>query len=218
MNKNEIQPATIQLPADKQHQNIDIHISQTGEGKQYGYVNHYEDHRKVAVVLPQMDDDEEDNTPDGRIELDVSCYNLFVIADELFRGKYFVVPKNQAIAVPRCTPEDLISLSYLSDNCQTVVKSFPAIFASTNHGFARTDNSHMAFFGIIRRIQIKEDGIWIYFYKYRKLSQQILNEYADEFGIIGTEFKNELDDTHWSIKRKNVIEALNKHGCPITLI
>ena len=82
MNKNEIQPATIQLPADKQPQSIDIHISQTGEGKQYGYVNHYEDHRKVAVVLPQMDDDEEDNTPDGRIELDVSCYNLFVFADD----------------------------------------------------------------------------------------------------------------------------------------
>ena len=99
-----------------------------------------------------------------------------------------------------------------------VVKSFPAIFANQNHSFAKTDDSHKAFFGIIRDVQIKEEGIWIYFYKMRKVTQQVFNEHAAEFGIEGTEFKNELDCTHWSIKRVNVLETLEKAGHKITLI
>lgn len=62
-----------------------------------------------------------------------------------------------------------------------------------------------------------EDGIRIYFYKYRKFGQQLLNEHAGDFGIGGTEFRNELDETHWAIKRLNVVEKLNNNGCTIKL-
>ena len=67
-------------------------------------------------------------------------------------------------------------------------------------------------------MQIKEEGIWIYFYKMRNVTQQVFNEHAAEVGIEGTEFKNELDCTHWSIKRVNVLETLEKAGHKITLI
>ena len=52
----------------------------------------------------------------------------------------------------------------------------------------------------------------------RKVKQQVFNEHAADFGIEGTEFKNELDCTHWSIKRVNVLETLEKVGHKIILI
>ncbi|MDD4700372.1 MAG: hypothetical protein PHV07_09025 [Oscillospiraceae bacterium] len=218
MTNDEIQKISPQLPTNKQPQQIDVHMEQSGGGgKQFGFVEHYEDHKMVAVYLPPSADDDDDNTPE-QIELDLSCYNLFVIADEMFKGKYFIVPKDRAITADKCTSKELWPLAYLTEECIRTIKTFPAIFTSTNHLFARTDERHNAFFGIVRDVRVKEEGIWIYFYKYRKLKQQILNEHALEFAIQGTEFKNELDETRWSIKKINVVEALNKNGCNIKLL
>lgn len=216
--KNEIQKVQPQLPSNETPRPIEVHMEQSGgKGKQYGFVEHYEDHKKVAIYLPSDMDEDDDNTPD-QVDLDLSCYNLFVIADEMFKGKYFLVPKDHAIAVDKCTPNDLWELAYLTEECINIVKTFPAIFASTNHQFARTDDRHRAFFGIVRDVQVKEDGIWIYFFKYRKFAQQILNEQKEVFGIGGTDFKNELDETHWAIKKVDVVEALNNNGCTIRLL
>ena len=183
MDKDELQPAPSMLPSQGHPQQVSVYLEQSGgEGKQFGYVQKYESTKKTTLLMiPSNDSDDDDDTPDEQIEVDFSCYNLFVIADEQFRGKYFVVPKDKAIM--ESTPSDL-----------------------------------MAFFGIIRDVQIKEEGIWIYFYKMRKVTQQVFNEHAAEFGIEGTEFKNELDCTHWSIKRVNVLETLEKAGHKITLI
>lgn len=218
MDNKELQPVSPQLPSEMSPQNIDVHMEQSGKGKQIGFVQHYEERKLTSVFLPINDDDDDDDTPEAQIDLDLNYYNLFVIADEMFKGKYFVVPKDHAIAVDRCTPEDLWELAYLTEECINIVKSFPAIFASTNHQFARTDDRHRAFFGIVRDVQVKEDGIWIYFIKYRKFAQQILNERKDAFGIGGTDFRNELDETHWAIKKVDVIEALNNNGCKIRLL
>lgn len=216
MDKKELQPVSPQLPAETSPQNIDVHMEQSGTGKQIGFVQHYEERKLTSVFLP-INDEDDDNTPD-QVDLNLSCYNLFVIADEMFKGKYFVVPKDHAIAVDKCTPDDLWELAYLTEECINIVKTFPAIFASTNHQFARTDDRHRAFFGIVRDVHVKEDGIWIYFFKYRKFAQQILNEQKEVFGIGGTDFKNELDETHWAIKKVDVVEALNNNGCTIRLL
>lgn len=220
MEKNEIQNISSQLSNNKKQQRIDIHMEQSGgKGKQFGFIKNYEDHKRVAICLPSdtNDDDGNDNTPD-QIELDFSCYNLFVITDEKFMGKYFVVPKSRAITADKCTSKKLWPLAYLTEKCICTIKTFPAIFASTNHLYAQTDERHSAFLGIVLDVCVKEEGIWVYFYKLRKFPQQILNEHALEFAIQGTEFKNELDETSWSIKNINVIEALNKNGYSIKLL
>ena len=215
MDKDELQPASSKLPSQAQPQQVSVRMEQSGGGKQIAYVQNYKETKKTAVVMLLVADDDDDDTPE-QVELDFSCYSLFVIADELFKGKYFVVPKDKAIT--ESTPSDLMRLAYLTQECIDTVKTFPAIFASQNHSYARTDDGHRAFFGIVRNVEVKEDGIWIYFYKMRKVRQQTLNECTAAFGIDGTEFKNELDSTHWSIKRINVVEALNDNGHTITLI
>jgi len=218
MDKDELQPVSPMLPSQEQPQQVSVQMEQSGgEGKQFGYVQKYESTKNTTVLMiPGNEADDDDDTPDEEIEVDFSCYNLFVITDEQFRGKYFVVPKNKAIS--ESTPADLMELADLTPDKIAIVKKYPAIFANQNHSFAKTDDSHRAFFGIIRDIQIKEEGIWIYFHKIRKVKQQVFNEHATDFGIEGTEFKNELDCTHWSIKRVNVLETLEKAGHKITLI
>lgn len=218
MDKDELQPVSPVLPSQEQPQQVSVQMEQSGgEGKQFGYVQKYESTKNTTVLMiPGNEADDDDDTPDEEIEVDFSCYNLFVITDEQFRGKYFVVPKNKAIS--ESTPADLMELADLTPDKIAIVKKYPAIFANQNHSFAKTDDSHRAFFGIIRDIQIKEEGIWIYFHKMRKVKQQVFNEHATDFGIEGTEFKNELDCTHWSIKRVNVLETLEKAGHKITLI
>lgn len=218
MDKDELQPVSPMLPSQEQPQQISVQMEQSGgEGKQFGYVQKYESTKNTTVLMISGNEaDDDDDTPDEEIEVDFSCYNLFVITDEQFRGKYFVVPKNKAIS--ESTPADLMELADLTPDKIAIVKKYPAIFANQNHSFAKTDDSHRAFFGIIRDIQIKEEGIWIYFHKMRKVKQQVFNEHATDFGIEGTEFKNELDCTHWSIKRVNVLETLEKAGHKITLI
>ena len=218
MDKDELQPVSPMLPSQEQPRQVSVQMEQSGgEGKQFGYVQKYESTKNTTVLMiPGNEADDDDDTPDEEIEVDFSCYNLFVITDEQFRGKYFVVPKNKAIS--ESTPTDLMELADLTPDKIAIVKKYPAIFANQNHSFAKTDDSHRAFFGIIRDIQIKEEGIWIYFHKMRKVKQQVFNEHAADFGIEGTEFKNELDCTHWSIKRVNVLETLEKAGHKITLI
>ena len=218
MDKDELQPVSPMLPSQEQPRQVSVQMEQSGgEGKQFGYVQNYESTKNTTVLMiPSNEADDDDDTPDEEIEVDFSCYNLFVITDEQFRGKYFVVPKNKAIS--ESTPADLMELADLTPDKIAIVKKYPAIFANQNHSFAKTDDSHRAFFGIIRDIQIKEEGIWIYFHKMRKVKQQVFNEHAADFGIEGTEFKNELDCTHWSIKRVNVLETLEKVGHKITLI
>lgn len=218
MDKGELQPVSPMLPSQEHPQQVSVQMEQSGgEGKQFGYVQKYESTKNTTVLMiPGNEADDDDDTPDEEIEVDFSCYNLFVITDEQFRGKYFVVPKNKAIS--ESTPADLMELADLTPDKIAIVKKYPAIFANQNHSFAKTDDSHRAFFGIIRDIQIKEEGIWVYFHKMRKVRQQVFNEHAADFGIEGTEFKNELDCTHWSIKRVNVLETLEKAGHKITLI
>lgn len=218
MDKDELQAFSPMLPSQEQPQQVSVQMEQSGgEGKQFGYVQKYESTKNTTVLMiPGNEADDDDDTPDEEIEVDFSCYNLFVITDEQFRGKYFVVPKDKAIS--ESTPPDLMELADLTPDKIAIVKKFPAIFANQNHSFAKTDDTHRAFFGIIRDVKIKEEGIWIYFHKMRKVKQQVFNEHAADFGIEGTEFKNELDCTHWSIKRINILEALEKEGHKILLI
>ena len=86
MDKDELQPAPSMLPSQDHPQQISVHLEQSGgEGKQFGYVQKYESTKKTTLLMiPSNDSDDDDDTPDEQIEVDFSCYNLFVIADEQF--------------------------------------------------------------------------------------------------------------------------------------
>lgn len=49
------------------------------------------------------------------------------------------------------------------------------------------------------------------------IKQQLLNEHAEDFDLLwkNTDKINDLNQTHWSIKKRNLIEELRKIGIDV---
>lgn len=64
-------------------------------------------------------------------------------------------------------------------------------------------------------IKVQDNGVKIYFRPLNFIPQQRLNDLAFELGIRGTTAFNELNRTHWLIKRINLIEVLKDAGISV---
>ena len=146
-----------------------------------------------------------------KVAINTEYYNLFVVGNESFSNGHFIVPKDRALT-EYMSPEAKAQFSNLSIAAISQIMSLPSIFASENHRYGKTDDSHQAYFGIVTDIKPQDNGIKIYFRSYSAIPQQRLNELAFELAIQGSRSFNELNRTHWAIKRINLIEELNKAG------
>lgn len=144
-------------------------------------------------------------------DLNTEYYNLFVKGDESFSDGHFIITKDRALT-EYMPPEAKAQFSSLSIDAISQIRSLPSLFASENHGNGRTDDDHQAYFGIVTDIKPQDNGIKIYFRSFSAIPQQRLNEMAFELSIQGSKSFNELNRTHWAIKRINLIEELKKAG------
>lgn len=168
------------------------------------------DKRIINLLLPNPLRDNGLNKIGFCYELNTNYYNLFVVDNETFGTEnvgYFTIPKNKALT-ESITPELKSRYAPLSEEAIEEIKTFPAIFASLNHGQAQTDDEHYAYFGFVTDIKPQDNGIKICFYIPSVIPQQKLNEYADNFGIVGASMANELNQTHWTIKEVDLIRQL----------
>jgi hypothetical protein len=70
----------------------------------------------------------------------------------------------------------------------------------------------MVAFGLVRDIKVLEYGIKVKPFLLCGFPQQILNEIASRIGMDNAPLWNELNETHWSIKRCNLVQALKAAG------
>jgi len=145
------------------------------------------------------------------VSLNLDCYNLFVIGEEDFQGESFIIPKDRALT-ESMSPDAKKQFSALSTDAITQIRTFPSLFTSENHLYGKTDDDHMAFFGLVIDVKIQDNGIKVYFHKLSAIPQQRLNELAFELALGKASSFNELNRTHWAIKRVNLIEELRKVG------
>jgi len=138
-------------------------------------------------------------------------YNLFVIGCESFSDGYFIVPKDRALT-EGMSPEAKARFSSLSMGAMLQIMSLPSIFASENRSYGRTDDSHHAYLGIVIDIRPQDNGIKIHYRSFSAIPQQRLNDIAFDLAIQGTNSFNELNRTHWAIKRINLVEELKGAG------
>ncbi|GHV13607.1 hypothetical protein FACS1894219_08650 [Clostridia bacterium] len=103
----------------------------------------------------------------------------------------------------------------LTPEAIAAIKTFPSLFASENHQYGCTDADHFAFYGMVTDVRIQENGIKIYYQKFSSVPQQKLNEIAFNLAIKGTSSFNELNRTHWAIKRIHLIEELRTVGISV---
>ena len=143
-------------------------------------------------------------------------YNLFVVGDESFNEGFFLIDKERALTVSEGVAADISEqFASLSPEAQALIKTFPSIFASENHQYGHTDEAQLAVFGVVTDIRIQENGIKIYYQRFCNIPQQRLNEIMLRLAIRGSSSFNELNRTHWTIKRINLIKELRAAGISV---
>lgn len=194
---------TIQNTATKA---MTVELNQNGnDNTQIGYVDKYEN--TTVIVQPQPTGQKKKRPIISKFNNDF--YNLFVIGTEEYQDYYFMVPKDRALT--ESTPHDIKDMcDSLSPEAVELIKTFPTIFASKNHGYAKTDDEHTAYFGCVTDIENQDNGIKVYYYILDDINQQKLNNIVSELGIDHAKARNEFDHTHWAIKKGNLLEELER--------
>lgn len=146
------------------------------------------------------------------LEFNPNYYNLIVVGnDDLDEPRHFLVRKDRALT--ESTAKELMErYATLTPEAISIIKTFPAIIATENRQYGKTESDHKAVYGIITDIKIQDNGIKIYYQVLNWIPQQKLNELAPELGIDGTSNFNELNRMHWAIKKINMVEVLREAG------
>lgn len=187
-------------------------FTQTGDkNTQIAHANSV--HQVINIIVPGMVS-QPGNSMNTCVSLNLDCYNLFVIGEEDFQSGNFIIPKDRALT-ESMSAEAIKQFSALSPDAIAQIKTFPSLFASENHQYGRTDDDHTAYFGLVIGVKIQDNGIKVYFYKLSAIPQQKLNELALELALGKASSFNELNRTHWAIKRVNLIEELRKAGISV---
>jgi hypothetical protein len=192
-------PTTVNLPGD--NNTLIAHADQV--------TNEY---RSLYVI---------NNQPNGNItagavqEFNPDYYNLMVVGDGDLDGTgHFLVDKRRAIT--ESTSQELKdAYASLTPEAIEEIKTFPAIIATENHSYGKTDDQHQAIYGIITDVKKQDNGIKVYYQVLNWIPQQRLNDLAMELGLGRTTSFNELNRMHWAIKRINMVEVLREAGIKV---
>ena len=148
---------------------------------------------------------------DTAIPLNSQYYNLIVTGEIEFENI-------QPITMPidRVLTEYMDELKSeflpLSPRVQERVLTFPTIFANENMYYGRANENQVFGLGYIHRIKVRHDAVRIYPQIICCLPQQKLNEACFELDMGGNSSFNELNRTHWSIKKIDLLAELHELG------
>lgn len=148
---------------------------------------------------------------DTEIPLNSQYYNLIVTGEIEFENI-------QPITMPidRVLTEYMDELKSeflpLSPRVQERVLTFPTIFANENMYYGRANENQVFGLGYIHRIKVRHDAVRIYPQIICCLPQQKLNEACFELDMGGNSSFNELNRTHWSIKKIDLLAELRELG------
>lgn len=140
--------------------------------------------------------------------------NMITISREKLDEKFSIEPKR---ALTEYIDDDVKELfASLSSDAIQKLQTFPTIFAHENTEYGTsTDPDQNAGFGYITKIKVRHDGFIIkpsilWFFK-----QQILNKNLMDFDIRGNDSFSELNRTHWTVKKVDIISEFRELGFKI---
>lgn len=142
-------------------------------------------------------------------------YNLFVIGIEEFDKPYFKVPRERVLN--QCmTDETKKRFEVLTPETIEEIKTLPSLFLAENRPYGRADDDQRVIYGFVSDVKIYDNDVKIYFCGYKSdIVQQRLNEMLEELGLVGNNRFNELNRTHWAIKRVDLIQELYEANLPV---
>ena len=142
-------------------------------------------------------------------------YNLFVIGIEEFDRPYFKVPRSRSLC-EYMSDETKQRFDALTPEMIEEIKTLPSLFLAENRPYGKADDDQRVIYGFVSDLKIYENDVKIYFCGYKTdIVQQRLNELLDELGLTGNNAFNELNRTHWAIKRVDLIQELYEANLPV---
>lgn len=135
-------------------------------------------------------------------------YQLIVTGYDIFSSNSIVVSSERALTEGTIPQELLQTHSTLTDNAIERMLTLPAVICNENTQFRGiTDPNQKAIYAYVKKIKKVEKEIKLYFQPIYFFAQQVLNDYAIDFGINVSCVLTELNRSHWCIKRVNLFEA-----------
>ena len=142
-------------------------------------------------------------------------YTLFVIGIEEFDRPYFKVPRSRSLC-EYMSDETKQRFDALTPEMIEEIKTLPSLFLAENRPYGKADDDQRVIYGFVSDLKIYENDVKIYFCGYKTdIVQQRLNELLDELGLTGNNAFNELNRTHWAIKRVDLIQELYEANLPV---
>ena len=172
----------------------------------------------INIILPGAPQANKSHLLNSGYSLSNEYYNLFVIGNESYEGNvgHFIVDAKRALTKSEgIAPEITAKFAHLDFEAIEQIKTFPTLFMSENHQYGRTDDEHEAYFGLVTDVKVQENGIKVHFQKISSVPQQKLNEIASNLAIKGSSSLNELNRTHWAIKRIDLLHELSAAGLKV---
>lgn len=205
---DEIIPSKPQPPASSSPARIDI---SGGQNTVYGQIGTVQDNRSNVLIAGGQQSQQ--GMP-MRTDWEYEYYNLFVIGGETFyqfsQGD-FVVPKEDALT--RFVADDIAEeIRRLDEAAMERVKGFFCIFAPRNADYAAPGDDQNALLGVITGIQRQDEGFKIMYQTLNPIPQATIHSLSSTLCIEGKPTIGELDTTHWSVKKVNLVETLRAAG------
>lgn len=154
--------------------------------------------------------------PNQPVKPNTDYYNLIVdgMIDFEKPGTCFSV--NPSRALTEYIDDDVKKyFATLSEEAIRSLQTFPTIFAHENDRYGLAAPDQQAGFGYILKIKVHHEGIIIKPNILWKFNQQILNDNLLNFDIYGHEGFCELNRTHWTVKKVNLISEFHDLGFQI---
>jgi hypothetical protein len=148
----------------------------------------------------------------GGVSPNREYYNLFIIGGEKFDGGSFTVAKDRALVTAIEPDVKKRFFNLRDDSVVEWILSMPSLFMSENIDFMRSRPGQKAFFGRVTDLAIEPNGIRISFEAGIQIFQQSITDISHDLGIVGNPGCSELNNTHWTIKRTDLIKVLTEKG------
>ena len=148
---------------------------------------------------------------DTAIPLNSQYYNLIVTGEIEFENIQPITMSTDRV-LTEYMDELKSEFLPLSPRVQERVLTFPTIFANENMYYGRANENQVFGLGYIHRIKVRHDAVRIYPQIICCLPQQKLNEACFELDMGGNSSFNELNRTHWSIKKIDLLAELRELG------
>lgn len=175
-----------------------------------------ENHGTVNVTQQLGGIPQHDGAPNAPINREY--YNIFVVDGEEFNEQYFKIPKDRALSMYMSDRTKKVLAGMTPKKRRQLIITMPSLFMAENNHSGRADDDQKVIYGFVSDCKVYENDVKIYWKGLKNdISQVRINEILEELQLSRKKYFNELNKTHWSIKRCDLISELQDAGIDIPI-